>query len=68
MMDDWFARWDAELQSEAVDVEPHGILGVLQFWNVEGPHKAFAELPREVFASSYRAILLGTAPANIDLE
>lgn len=68
VLDEWFARWDGRITREHIDMVPNGILGALEFWNVDGPPQAFSELPREVFAGSYRAALSGLVPDDVDLS
>lgn len=57
LLQDWCARWGERVVCEIMPPEQDGLPDILEFWDVSGPQKAFAELPDELFATNYRAIL-----------
>jgi hypothetical protein len=57
LLEGWCRRWADQIKREPATIQDDNIPAVLEFWTVTGPGKAFAELPSEVFASNYRALL-----------
>lgn len=68
ILEEWFERWDSEIQRNMLPVEGAGPMAAFDLWHVEGPTHAFDELPDEFFAVQYLPLAAEAARRRISIS